>query len=162
MMRPAITLGILTVTAIALMGLYPKGEGVTTELADDMPVTELLIALGDVPQKHYIKDPDPQKVAMGEEIVLKGSTTMPDGSRSSKVSEFFVCTDCHNLGPEAPDPLENDPDVRLRFAMDNDIPYLPGSTFWGMVNRTGWFNGDHIIKYGDMVRPANDDLHNAV
>ena len=140
---------------------YLSGGG-GIELADDAPVSELLIALGDAPQKHYIKEVDPKKVAMGEEIVLKGNTTLPDGTRSKKVSEFFVCTDCHNVVPEAADPLENKADVRLAYAMEKNIPYLPGSTFWGMVNRTGWFNGDHIKKYGDLVKPANKDLHNAV
>lgn len=154
--------GALAAAAFGMMSLFPAEKPINPGISDEMPVSELLISLGDIPQKHYIKEVDPKKVAMGEEIVLKGNTTMADGTRSKKVSEFFVCTDCHNLVAEAPDALENDPDVRLRFAMENDIPYLPGSTFWGMVNRTGWFNGDHIIKYGNLVKPANHDLHNAV
>jgi mono/diheme cytochrome c family protein len=162
MMKVIVTICILATAGFGMMSLLPAGNPTDSGPTSEMPVTELLISLGDVPQKHYIKDIDMKKVAMGEEIVLKGNTTMADGTRSKKVSEFFVCTDCHNLGPEAPNALENDPDIRLRFAMDKDIPYLPGSTFWGMVNRTGWFNGDHIIKYGDLVKPANHDLHNAV
>lgn len=161
-MRQFKAVSMLVGTGAAMMSLLPAERMTDAEISGDTPVSELLISLGDVPQKHFIKEIDPKKVAMGEEIVLKGNTVMADGSKSRKVSEFFVCTDCHNLGPEAPGPLENDPDIRLRFAMDNDIPYLPGSTFWGMVNRTGWFNGDHIIKYGDLVKPANHDLHNAV
>jgi mono/diheme cytochrome c family protein len=162
MMKVMLTIVVLACACLGMMSLLPAESEADSQLSADMSVAELLISLGDVPQKHYIKDIDMKKVAMGEEIVLKGNTTMADGTRSKKVSEFFVCTDCHNLGPEAPNALENDPDIRLRYAMDKDIPYLPGSTFWGMVNRTGWFNGDHIIKYGDLVKPANHDLHNAV
>jgi len=162
MIKVFATICVLAAAGFGMMSLLPAETTLDSGLSADMPVAELLISLGDVPQQHFIKVIDPKKVAMGEEIVLKGNTTMADGTRSKKVSEFFVCTDCHNLGPEAPNALENDPDIRLRFAMDKDIPYLPGSTFWGMVNRTGWFNGDHIIKYGDLVKPANRDLHNAV
>jgi mono/diheme cytochrome c family protein len=158
MMKAMMTVGILATAGFGMMSLLPAEMPVS----GDTPIAELLISLGDAPQKHFIQDVDPKKVAMGEEIVLKGNTTLPNGTRSKKVSEFFVCTDCHNIGPEAPNALENDPDVRLRFAMEKSIPYLPGSTFWGMVNRTGWFNGDHIKKYGDLVKPANHDLHNAV
>ncbi|MCF8258962.1 MAG: cytochrome c [Flavobacteriales bacterium] len=161
-MKPMFALGLLACAGTAMMSLVPTETTKNEAPAERTPVSELLISLGDSPQKHYIKDIDPKKVALGEEIVLKGNATMADGTRSPKVSEFFVCTDCHNIGPEAPKPLDNDPEVRLRFAMDNNIPYLPGSTFRGIVNRTGWFNGDHIKKYGDLVKPANHDLHNAV
>ncbi len=64
--------------------------------------------------------------------------------------------------PEANDALKNNSDARLDYAMKHDIPYLTSSTFWGIVNRTGWFNGDHIKKYGDLVKPANHDLHGAI
>lgn len=162
MTRSLTIIGLLGLSSLGMLGMQSMSERATDVTNGDMTVAELLISLGDSPQKHHIREVDPQKVSMGEEIVRKGNTTRPDGTKSKKVSEFFVCTDCHNLVAEAPDPLENDPDVRLRYAMDKDIPYLPGSTFWGMVNRTGWFNGDHIIKYGDLVKPANKDLHNAV
>lgn len=136
-MKVIVTICILATAGFGMMSLLPAGNPTDSGLSAEMPVTELLISLGEVPQKHYVKDIDPKKVQMGEEIVLKGNTTMADGTRSKKVSEFFVCTDCHNLGPEAPNALENDPDIQLRSAMDKDIPYLPRSTFLGMVNRTG-------------------------
>jgi hypothetical protein len=126
------------------------------------PVSELLISLGDAPQKHYIKEIDPKKVAIGKDLVHNGNSVLADGTKSKRISEFFVCTDCHNVVPEADNALENNPDARLDYAMKNDIPYLTGSTFWGIVNRTGWFNGDHIKKYGDLVKPANHDLHGAI
>jgi len=126
------------------------------------PVSELLISLGDAPQKHCIKEIDPKKVAIGKDLVHTGNSVLADGTKSKRISEFFVCTDCHNVVPEADNALENNPDARLDYAMKNDIPYLTGSTFWGIVNRTGWFNGDHIKKYGDLVKPANHDLHGAI
>ena len=40
---------------------------------------------------------------------------------------------------------------------------MPGSTLYGITNRTSWFNGDHEKKYGkELIDPARHDLKNAI
>lgn len=127
------------------------------------PVSSVLIALGDEAPEHYVGTNDEEKLAMGKDILLMGSTIGPDGSPSARVSEYFVCTDCHNILPEADFADDNDPESRLKYAMENNQPYLPGSTLYGITNRTSWFNGDHERKYGiELIGPARNDLKNAI
>lgn len=42
--------------------------------------------------------------------------------------------------------------------MKNRLPFLPGTTFYGIVNRTTWFNGDYLRKYGTSIGEANTNL----
>ncbi len=58
------------------------------------PVIELLISLGDAHQKHYIKEIDPNKVVIGKDLILQGISLLADGTKSKRISEFFVCADC--------------------------------------------------------------------
>lgn len=125
-------------------------------------VSSILIALGDERPKHYIGTLDMEKVGLGKDIVMSGDV-WENGEVSNRVSEHFKCIDCHNVLPEAEFAHLNDPDKRLAYSMEYNQPYLPGSTFYGITNRTSWFNGDHIKKYGaEMIEPAREDLVNAI
>lgn len=129
----------------------------------DTPVASVLIALGDEPPEHYIGNVDMEKVSIGKDIVITGAAFIPDGTTSKRVSEFYTCVDCHNVRPETEFADNNDPDSRLAYAQEFNLPYLPGSTFYGIVNRTSWFNGDHEKKYGEeLVKPARHDLKGAI
>ncbi len=157
-MNKAIWITTLLVVSI----IFSSAVFRTTVLDQNKRVSELLIDLGENPTDHHVDKIDPAKVKMGMEIVTKGNTTAPDGSTSIKVSEFFVCTDCHNTVKEIGVATDNSADNRLAYAMEMGIPYLPGSTFWGMMNRTSWFNDDHVKKYGDLVKDANKDLKKSI
>lgn len=124
-------------------------------------LSEVLMLLGDVGNPYHIQSIDASKAKMGEDLVLKGFT-LRDGKETSKISDYFVCTDCHNTVKEADLANDNDPESRLAYAMKNNIPYLPGSTFWGMSNRTSWFNDDHVKKYGAAVEEANKDYEKSI
>lgn len=124
-------------------------------------LSEVLKLLGDVGNPYHVETIDEAKAKMGEDLVLKGFT-LRDGKETAKISDYFVCTDCHNTVKEADLASDNDPDSRLAYAMKNDIPYLPGSTFWGMSNRTSWFNDDHVKKYGAAVEEANKDYKKSI
>jgi mono/diheme cytochrome c family protein len=129
----------------------------------DTPVSSILIALGEQAPDHYVANIDMEKVSLGKDIVLTGRAYLPDGTYSEPVSKFFICTDCHNVLPEAPFADDNDPTSRLNYAMEFNQPYLPGSTFHGIANRTSWFNGDHEKKYGtEMIAPTRHDLKKAI
>jgi len=126
------------------------------------PVSSLLIALGDAAQSHYVGTEDMEKIEKGKDLVITGGPWM-DGKVEYRLSEHFVCIDCHNIQPEAPFADDNDPDSRLQYAKEFNQAYLPGSTLYGITNRTSWFNGDNEKKYGkELIDPARHDLKNAI
>ena len=136
---------------------------------DQWGVEEALIKLGDSAYNHHIADLDPKKAEMGKDLVFKGFTTY-NGKKSKRISPYFVCTDCHNTKRETglerglgmAHPKDNDPEKRLAYAIKNDLPFLPGSTLWGIYNRTSFYNGDYRKKYAGLVDKAKDDLPEAI
>ena len=128
----------------------------------DTPVSSVLMALGEDAPEHYIGTQDMEKIGIGKDLINSGGVWTEEGVQN-RLSEHFVCIDCHNIQPEAPFANVNDPDARLKYAMEFNQPYLPGSTLYGITNRTSWFNGDHEKKYGkELIEPARHDLKNAI
>ncbi|MDB3906529.1 cytochrome c [Crocinitomicaceae bacterium] len=127
---------------------------------EQLAVSDVLLMLGDDTLIHHVQQVDPQKVKVGEDLVLNGFTER-DGKKTKRISTHFVCTDCHNLKREFDDITSDDPADRLKYAKANDIPFLPASTFWGIYNRTSFYNKDYVKKYGDLVVNARDSLDNA-
>ena len=125
-------------------------------------VYQVLKALGAPMPAHFLPQRDKQMFKQGEEIVNKGITRGPDGTLSPVQSKFFVCTDCHNVRREDPDLRKSDPETRLDYVIQNRLRFLPGTTFYGIVNRTTWYNGDYLKKYGDSAGKANKNLVNAI
>lgn len=149
--------------SLSMVFIDSQGTAVSQKRVIDvqqLPVEEVLLMLGDDTTIHYLYKVDPTKAKMGEELVLNGFTTR-DGKRTKRISSHFVCTDCHNLTREFDDITSEDPNDRLEYAVANDIPFLPASTFWGIYNRTSFYNNDYVKKYGDLVTNARDSLHNA-
>jgi len=136
---------------------------------DDWTVEESLIKLGDSAYLHHIENLDPQKAAMGKELVFNGFTSH-NGKKSKRISSYFVCTDCHNTQREfglesglgITHSQDDDPQKRLNYAIKNDLPFLPGSTLWGIYNRTSFYNGDYRKKYAGLVDKAKDHLSEAI
>jgi mono/diheme cytochrome c family protein len=56
----------------------------------------------------------------------------------------------------------SEPEARMAYAVQNDLAFLPATTFYGTVNRTSWFNEDYVKKYGSLVEPANARLRMAL
>lgn len=126
-------------------------------------VTKVLEMLGDEPLPHQPDLSVPGASAeKGAELVLEGITTSAEGRKTSKQSNHFVCTSCHNIQREDPDLSIADPQARLLYARDNNLPYLPGTTLYGAVNRTSFYNGDYEKKYGELVEPARNNLREAI
>lgn len=133
-----------------------------TSFDPDTPVSSILLALGDEAPEHYIGTVDMEKAGIGKDIVITGGV-WNNGTIENPVSEHFKCIDCHNVLPESKFANDNDPASRLAYSIENNQPYLPGSTFYGITNRTNWFNGDHERKYGkELIAPAREDLVNAI
>lgn len=127
----------------------------------DASLSKTLQSWGATPPSHFIGDPDPEQVAIGRQLVNQGYTTKI-GRKSKRISKYFVCTDCHNLDKEffaigSPNPVG-----RFEVAQSEGRDYLPGSSFYGMVNQPSWYNGDYEKKYGSLVVPARNNLREAI
>ena len=125
------------------------------------PVSQELFSLGESKPAHFVEQTN-ESVKRGEELVKLGRATDPSGRTSSYISKYYSCTSCHNVVREDPDLTVVDQDARLNYAVQNKIPYLQGSTFWGIVNRETWYNDDYVLKYGDLVRKAEHSLEESI
>lgn len=132
-------------------------------VAEDMSVAEVLKKLGDKTIDHQpnmaLKG---VSVENGESIFLSGFSESAKGKKSKKQSKHFVCTSCHNIVPEDPDLSVLDPQTRLEYAAEKGIPFLQGTTMYGAVNRTDFYNGDYYKKYGDLVNKARNNIREAI
>ncbi|MEL7021339.1 MAG: cytochrome c, partial [Bacteroidota bacterium] len=45
---------------------------------------------------------------------------------------------------------------------ENNMPFLQGTTLYGAANRTNFYNGYYVEKYGDLVEDAKDDIREAI
>ncbi len=154
------------IPAIILTGLvlvYTNFTLKTNGWDKDTPLGDVLIKLGDKKPIHSLSgEPTKEQIKQGRELVTKGVTKGPDGKKTKRQSIHFVCTDCHNIVKENPNNGVNSSDDRLKYAMENKIPYLQGTTLYGIVNRTSWYNDDYLKKYGKLVESSRDTLENAV
>lgn len=154
---------ILILFTTFLSGLFLIPSNTTVQYFNSQSsLTDVLISLGDKKPLHYVNATNDSLIKQGFEIVTKGKTKGPNGKLSNLQSKYFTCIDCHNIMMEDPNLRESDPEARLKYAVENEIPFLSGTTFYGMVNREHWYNDDYQIKYGNLVIPAKDTLVNAI
>lgn len=130
----------------------------------DRSVSGVLISLGD-----KAADNQPNftyegvSAEAGADLVLRGKTKKSNGKGSTSIqSKHFVCTSCHNVKREDPDLSKVDPLGRLHYANKNKLPFLQGTTLYGAVNRTSFYNDDYYKKYGELVTPARNDIRGAI
>ncbi len=124
----------------------------------DTPVYEVLRALGAAERADVMVRPVAGASAeLGRALVLEGRL-----GGGGQQSAHFKCTSCHNVVREDPVLTAADPTARLAYAVENDLPFLPGTTLWGAVNRESYYNGDYEKKYGDLVKNARRDLRGAI
>lgn len=135
----------------------PKGN-----LGAQTPVSQALGLFGEPTPEHFIPNIDPAQVIRGEELVKAGKTTAPDGSTTKLQSKWYKCTACHNIEQEEPDITRADPEARLQYAEQQDLPFLQGTTFWGIVNRETWYNDDYVKKYGAAMEKARNDIRESI
>ncbi|MFI5204129.1 MAG: c-type cytochrome [Flavobacteriales bacterium] len=154
-----IPVGIFLCIGICAFVVPPKHD---TDWTDQSSLTQVLRDLGDKMPVHFLETYSPEDVKRGEDIIKKGFTNSPEGKVSSRVSKYFLCTHCHNTVIEDPDIKISDPERRLAFAESQKIPFLPATTFYGVVNRKTFYNDDYAKKYGSLVLPARDTLVNAI
>ncbi len=136
---------------------------VNITITKDTPVQKILTELGDEKPNHVLnKSLSKTSAAVGEALFTKGIARKEGGSKKLQ-SRHFVCTSCHNIKKEDPD-LRNadDPEARLKYVAKNDLPFLQGTTMYGIVDRRHYYDGDYYLKYGENVKKANQDLREAI
>ena len=151
---------IAGISLLFVMGVFLSTANNTDETKS---VVELLESKGlDYSSKKPNFDIAGVSAEAGEQLFHEGFSQKPNGGKSKKQSKHFVCTSCHNVEKEFDDLRDTDPQKRLQYAVENDLPFLPASPLYGVVNRTSWYNGDYEKKYGDLVIPARKDLRAAI
>ncbi|MES2588142.1 MAG: cytochrome c [Bacteroidota bacterium] len=128
---------------------------------EELPVELVLSNISGEVYKHAISKLDMEKAELGKQLITKGKAK----SKSHKgklISKYYTCTDCHNLVKETEIPTDLNPHARLAYAQKNNLPFLPASTFWGIYNRTTFFNQDYVKRFGDKIKNAKDSLTNAI
>lgn len=120
-------------------------------------VADVLFSLGNEKPDHYLVY-DEKMVQKGKELIELGRTKDEKGKRSKYISRFYKCTSCHNTVREEDDLSSVESEKRLQYAQEKGIPYLQGSTFWGITNRETWYNDDYVLKYGSLVDKAKNSL----
>ncbi len=158
-----ITLSILMAFTIISLGLIGKKKAKYVGVLDEnQSVVSVLELLGEQnPNKPNLSIPG-ATVENGKSIVLEGFSHTVNGSRLRKQSKHFVCTSCHNIKREDPDLAIADPDARLPYVVERNLPFLQGTTFAGIVNRTKFYNGDYYKKYGDLVNKTRNNIREAI
>lgn len=123
-------------------------------------LSELEIKLGES-VRNPIKKADEKLAEIGLKLITEGKAEF-EGKKGKVISSYFVCTDCHNLKKEYPNLTSQDPEVRLEYAVKNNLAFLPASSFYGIYNRKQFYTKDYVKKYGELVIDARDTLENAV
>jgi len=148
---------LLPFVLIAIMALTGEPYAPPT-LYPETTLHEALRILGAPERADVTPRPvDGASAELGAALVLEGKRI--GGGRQS---DHFKCTSCHNVVREDADIVNIDPEARLAFAEEYDLPFLPGTTLWGAVNRKSYYNGDYVKKYGDLVKNARRDLRGAI
>ncbi len=154
------TLVALIIVGTSLIGSREQSRIDKLDLSQSS-VEQVLTQLGNKPLLHAISEVDLEQAKIGEDLIFNGYTTI-DGKKSKRISNYFVCTDCHNTTREFDDASSETAANRLSYAKKNRLPFLPGSTFWGIYNRTSFYNDDYVKKYGAMVDDARHSIGNSV
>ncbi len=155
------SLRIVSVSFVFLLAVFSFSQR-HEKLPSDYSVAKLLESLGDDPSPHKPNTDIPRvSVERGRDIVV-GGRSRHNGVKSRRQSRYFTCLACHNNRREDPNLANPSSVLRLKFVSENQMPYLPGSPLYGIINRKTFYNGDYVKKYGDLVEPTRNNLREAI
>ena len=101
----------------------------------------------------------------GKDLVFNGASLKQNNKgRTSIQSPYFKCTACHNNQKELDDLTNIASNERLSYAIENNLPFLQGTTFYGLINRKTYYNDDYQKKYGHIpiIKASNTDIRKAI
>ena len=158
-----LSISILLFSIVILFASLVVDDKLVFIIDNTTPVWEVLEYLGEPLPNHKVDESVKGASAeKGRDLVLKGKTKKPKGGKTKKLSKHFVCTSCHNIHKEDPDLSVSDPQARLEYVNKNKLPYLQGTTLFGAVNRTSFYNDDYEKKYGELIIPTRNNLRKAI
>jgi len=134
-------------------------------LSDDDTVWGIYEKLGKIKMNTVNTSIEGVSAEKGRDIIYNGSSAKQDGNgRTSNQSPYFKCTACHNVGRELNDLADISSEKRLEYAVENDLPFLQGTTFHGIVNRKTFYNDGYQKKYGHVpiIKASNTDIRQAI
>ena len=128
---------------------------------DSLSVVSVEHQFGEPLPNHYMGKYDADLAEIGAQLIHEGKASYGD-KNGKLISSYFKCTDCHNLVKETAKLTNLDPQDRLDYLVENGLPFTAGSTFFGIYNRSTYYNDDYYKKYGSLVNAAKDTLANAI
>lgn len=153
------------VFSVGVLGIYSFHFSAFTQLKpvpiEEYPIQNVLENLGGERLNHTIDQADSAKAIQGRDLLYLGYATN-DGKQGKRISPYFTCIDCHNMKRESELATDSDLAKKLIYVTDRNLPFLPGSTLWGVYNRTSFYNGDYVKKYGNIIQEAKSSLPAAV
>lgn len=154
---------VLMVSILLATSFIQKNHSKVSKVKNkgDFKLSEVLLALGDEALPHYEDGYDETLANVGETLIKEGKANYKE-HKGKRISSYFQCTDCHSLTRDAKKLNNVTPDDRLAYAEENNTPFYPGSTLFGIYNRSSFYNDDYYKKYGDLVFDARDSLDNAI
>lgn len=153
--------GIAIIILVGLLGSV--AHTVRDKDMDDMKVSDLLVSLGeDFDSKKPNYALKGVSAEAGKQMFHQGYSRTKEHGKSKKLSKHFVCSSCHNTEREDPDLRISDPDARLTYAIEHNLPFLQGTTMYGAVNRSTYYNGDYLYKYGNLVEKARNSIRESI
>ena len=132
-------LRIITGSLIVIFLLFALSSFVprNPKLTSDHSVYALLEAFGDTPLPHKANlTLEGASAARGKDIVIKGMSEAA-GKKSKRQSKHFTCISCHNIEKEDPDLANPNPEARLKYVSEHNMPFLQGSALYGSASRYG-------------------------
>ena len=150
-------------TLLLFLSLIIPGEDPPSRF-DGMSTADVLVELGDTVIARHLPDTSLEKVSVqrGAQFVNEGQAKLPSWGVTPRISPYFQCTSCHNLKAETPSPTLTDPEIRLDYVVEHQMPYLQGSPLYGLVSRYSFYNGDYQKKYGDLAKKAHKDIRESL
>ena len=155
------TLILSPVLLMCILAFAPKKEH-QVNWTGDTPLSTVMFELGVGKPSHWIDGITPEMIKQGEDLFRVGRTTLENGKNSKYISQYYVCTHCHNNVVEDPVLTDPTPEARLSYAVENELPFLQATTMYGTVDRSSWYNGDYHLKYGSLVEDARYNLAGAI
>lgn len=133
-------------------------------VGNETPVWQVLEYFGEEEPNHVLEGATEEMIKQGKELVLYGKTKSKSGKSTKLQSKHFNCTSCHNVVNDEGDLATMDAQARLEYCDENDLPFLQGTTLYGIVNRTSFYNGDYQKKYlgNPRILKSHKDLREAI
>lgn len=156
----------------AILTIFPlialkHTHSTTFKISPETKLTEILSVFG-IENPNRLNDEVPHDISKGKQLISLGVAIDFNGKTTQHTShkQKLTCVTCHALEKEAEFVGTSDPEKRLEYSKENNVPFLPGTTFYGIVNRTSFFNGDYQDKYDhklkDDLKKSQYDLRKAI